>query len=469
VPLDLQDVAPSPQVNHAKGIILFLHGVASSEETWEPMLKLLDRDPRITTRYEFAAYSYPTKFLELNPLARIPELSQLGGQLESKIDLPEYRDRSLTLVGHSQGGLIIQSYFAKLVGDGHAEKLSQIRQAIFFATPSEGSSTASVLRSFLAQFIDNPQERTLQVLNLEVAKIRARIRRSIVDATTDSDKTWRVPIHAFYGLQDNIVPEASAQGVIDDVQPLEGTHTTVHVPRDADDDRFKKFAQLLLDPGGHAHRFEVEEYCNVLRVEPRDGQTMRTRGRQQREIGLDNFAQLTRTVKFAAANSCADMFKITYDVRSDSYIEGVTDPENEVPAEERNRNEGSGTSFEYRFRPRERGEHTAWLKIYNGFGQDQRNIHFHLDSYESHMRLLSYELDLSAYLEAGYELPEMPSCRYSPVKATTCEFCDGIRMRPPRPITARPRDGVFIWEFPEKEGGVVDIVWEVTKSQRGQS
>lgn len=142
-------VVPPP-----KGIILFLHGFCSDAETWGDMKGLLQQDTSITERYELESYSYTTKLFEWNPIAKIPELKEIGEQLATEIDSPKYRGRPLTLVGHSQGGLIIQSYFAAMA-ENKAENLRQIRQAIFFATPSEGSNIGSALRSFVFALFDN--------------------------------------------------------------------------------------------------------------------------------------------------------------------------------------------------------------------------------------------------------------------------------------------------------------------------
>ncbi|MDQ6622132.1 MAG: lysophospholipase, partial [Verrucomicrobiota bacterium] len=382
--------------------------------------------------------------------------------LEGEINSPKYRDRTLTLVGHSQGGLIIQSYFARLVAAGAADKLRDVRQAIFLATPSEGSVLANTLREWLFKFFPNTQEETLRVLNEEVAEMRDSIRKNIVGAVRDSKTTWRVPIYAFYGSSDNVVPKASARGVFDNIRAVNGSHTDIHVPENNQDRRYTEFVEVLLDPGGHAHRFEIEEYRNTLRVEEVAPKTIETPGNNPRAITYDNVAKLTRSVKFASANRCADLYKIVYDIgEGGGYLKGQTSRENEIPAEEHARAANNGTFYEFDFSPDDREAFILWLTIYNGFGAQRRNIHFHLDSYQAHMRSLVYELDLSPYLAAGRRLLGDPACRYSRVKATTCEFCQSIRMLDPLPISDRPRDGVYQWRFEEIEGGVVDIAWEL--------
>ena len=79
------------------------------------MLELLQGDDQVTARYEFVTWDYPTKWVELNLLGRIPSLQEIGRSLAAEIDLPQYRGRRVTFVGHSQGGLVIQSYIAALL------------------------------------------------------------------------------------------------------------------------------------------------------------------------------------------------------------------------------------------------------------------------------------------------------------------------------------------------------------------
>src|SRR5207249_6138802 len=171
---------------------------------------------------------------------RIPRLEEIARALRDTLDSPEYRCREVTLVGHSQGGLVIQAYLAFVLGDAEGEKLRNLRQVIFLATPSAGSTTALSLRVFMASLFHNPQEITLRVLNPEVGNMRNRVRERIVAATRDSDKEWRVPIHAFCGLEDNVVVEDSARGVFDNVKSVPGTHFSIVTPKDAEDRRYKE-------------------------------------------------------------------------------------------------------------------------------------------------------------------------------------------------------------------------------------
>src|SRR5258705_477647 len=145
-----------------RGIVLFVHGFGSSSRCWSRLLELLGADDRITSRYELRTWDYPTQWFGLNPLTRIPRLQEIGRSLADEIDSPSYRGRPLTLVGHSQGGLVILSYLSDTLSNGEGSKLRALRQALLVATPCEGSTTASGLRGLASKLFSNPQERTRQ-------------------------------------------------------------------------------------------------------------------------------------------------------------------------------------------------------------------------------------------------------------------------------------------------------------------
>jgi pimeloyl-ACP methyl ester carboxylesterase len=448
----------------AKDLVLFIHGFGSSAECWKTMLPLLRADEEITSRYELRCWSYPTKVVELNPLARIPSLAQLGSYLVEDLRSPELRDRNLTLVGHSQGGLVILGCFDALLRAGKASELRNVRQAILVATPCEGSTTISGFRKFMSHFIENPQEETLRVLNPEIAAMRSEIRERIVGADTDANDSWRIPIHAFCGLQDDIVPEASARGVFDSVRSVPGTHSSILEPEDSNDPRFKKLREVLLEPGGHSHRFEIEHYETVITVEPRANETIQVSSNTNpREVYFDNFGTIKRTVRFAPSNRCKKHFGISYGTRGHGYVVGHCSVHNEASATDKGLWEDHGTTYRFEFVPGAEKSYCLQVDIYNGFDKDSRDVHFHLlnDAYRRHM---TYVLDLSKYVSAGYSVSDGPRFYLDPENTQHHELCgkrtvgDGI---PPEP---EEKKGVYRWELQNVREGVVDIVWNVAKA-----
>ena len=444
-----------------RDIVLFVHGFGSSSRCWAPLLTLLGEDEQVRAAYELRTWDYPTGWFQTNVLGRIPRLQELGRSLGDEIDSPAYRGRSLTLIGHSQGGLVILSYFADLLARGEASRLACVRQAICIATPFEGSTTAMPLRTIAATLFSNPQELTLRVLNPDVSDMRAAVRERIVTATRDADTSWRVPIHAICGLQDNVVPEASARGPFDSVRRVPGDHFSVLKPADRRDRRYAELAELLLDPGGHACRFEIERFETVIRVEPRALQTIITSSaKRPRAVEFDNYATVRRTVTFAASNRCRRPFTLKYGTRKDGYIVGHESHPNEAPAAEIGRGEDTGEFYQFDFTPAFGQEYRLNVEVYRGFDPGEREVHFHLGDH-SHYRRLVYVLDLSAYVAAGYRVSQGPQFYLQPEDVPHGAMCRNRGARDPLAWHESPADGIYRWEFTHVRKGVVDIVWDV--------
>jgi len=446
-----------------KPIVLFIHGFGSSSRCWQTLLGLLGQDERITSRYELATWDYPTKWVEVNILGRIPRLQELGRALASELDSPRYRGRELTLVGHSQGGLVIQSYIAEALGSGRAHLLHDIRQAIFLATPSEGSTTGISLRRLVSLLFNNPQEVTLRVLNPDVSDIRSVIRERVVAAVKDSEYELRIPIHAFCGLQDDIVVEASARGVFDSVRSVAGTHFSILKPENVGDPRYSEFVELLFEPGGHSHRFEISEYETELRVEPRVPQEIRTRSETNpRTVTFDNYASLKRTVAFAASNRCRHNFVIQYGTRGNGYVVGHASHPNCASPADIGRADDTGTFFRFEFVPEYGEQYCLNLDVYNGYSTGSRDVHFHLGDH-SYYRKIRYLLDLSPYLDAGWSVRQPPALYLTPKDSGHGEICAQRAARTPL-VPKSERPGVYRWELENVRQGVVDIVWDVDQA-----
>lgn len=450
--------------------VLFIHGFGSSPSCWTPLLEMLRGDDAITCRYHLDTWKYGTKWAELNPTRRIATLNELGERLASDLGAPPFRDRQLTLVGHSQGGLVIQKMIQRLLERGEGRSLSRLRQVILMATPNRGSITLSRFRKFASRFLDNPQERNLRVLCPDVADMMAVLRDRVENAAPKAEITGiarRIPVTAFWGLQDNVVPQASARGPYESLVPVPGNHFTVIKPPDRSDPRYKHLVELLLDPPGHKHRFEIAHYHTAIMVQPVKPQVIRTRNRVPRDVTYDNFATLNRTCRFTVGNRCGRRFTIRYGTRSNGYLEGSVTHPNQADQSQLGEWETTGTVYYFSFAPESHGGHCTAdeyglnLNIYKGFDAKERNVHFHLGDHSRYQRM-TYEIDLSAYLAAGARFRASPALYHLPETRVTCsEACT----RPGNRAPVKPREdasnGVVRWELEDVSGGVVAILWEL--------
>jgi pimeloyl-ACP methyl ester carboxylesterase len=441
-----------------RGIVLFVHGFGSSAKCWQPLLKLLRSDAEVTAQYDLVTWEYPTKWVELNVLGRIPRLAELGKGLADEIDSPAYRGRAVTLVGHSQGGLVIQSFLAQAVQRRESWRLRRIRQAILLATPTGGSTTGFNLRMIASTLFRNPQELTLRVLNPDIADMKAVIRNQILEAREDTETSHRVPIHAFCGMQDAVVPEASARGMFDSVRSVPGTHFSILEPPHTSDPRYRELVEILLDPGGHKHRFEVADYRATIAIEPREPQALPTPLAQKPFIEVDNYATVKRTLRFAYANRCDSAFSLRYGTRNGGYVIGHTSHPNRASAAEIGRWQDTGEYYQFDFVPLPGDEYCLAVEVFQGFGEGQRNVHFHLGR-AAHFRRMTFELDLSAYILGGHVLTRAPQFYLEPVDRGHSDLCRERKARDPLDIHSESADGRYTWVLEDVEDGVVDIIW----------
>src|ERR1700722_15806829 len=139
-------------------LVVFVHGFVSNSSCWDPFLKRLESDEDFIGKgYLFARFEYPTKFTEWNPSKRIPSIDECSNLLDLFLhNQPKYDQ--LFLVGHSMGGLVIQSFLAQKIRAQRGNELSKIRSVILFATPNRGSTILGSLRGIFSKFRKNPQE-----------------------------------------------------------------------------------------------------------------------------------------------------------------------------------------------------------------------------------------------------------------------------------------------------------------------
>jgi pimeloyl-ACP methyl ester carboxylesterase len=449
-----------------KAVLIFVHGFGSSAECWTPLISLLKKNEQITNQYDWECFAYPTAWFSFNPLRRIPSIKEIARSLQEFLDSERFYGRELTLVGHSQGGLVIQSYLADMLAAGHGEKLSALRQVILIATPNRGSTLLSPLRKLLSFITFNPQEHSLRVLNAEIAEIGEVIRKRVVGAKEGSAYAWPIPVHCFYGLQDGIVLEASARGSFDTVTPLDGDHFTILQPRDTSDNRYREFVEALLEPTGHASVFEVDRYTTTIRVEPAlEQQNFECKhGTRTRTVHTDNIANIIRTVTFSPKNRCTSLFTLRYATRQGGCLFPTMSHDNEASPEEKGRYDDNGTEVLFKFTPKAEEEYSLKLLLYKGFDEGNRDIHFHLGK-QSYYKTVQYTLDLSQYLVAGYRISHPPTLYLHLNDPKSHDLCAQRGHGAPLEPFNSEEPGLFTWELKNLRQGVVDVVWDITKEE----
>ncbi|MBA3968227.1 MAG: alpha/beta fold hydrolase [Nitrospirales bacterium] len=454
-----------------RAVILFVHGFGSSRKCWDTLVNLLQSDRAITERFNFDFFEYPTDWVKLKPTERIPGHKELAQKFRAFVASERFVNREITLVGHSQGGLIIHAYLNYMIEEGWGEQLASIRQVITFATPHYGSNLFSGLRRLLSRFIDNPQERRLRTLDEDLSDVVRNVNTRIATTHQADGTHWPIPVHFFGGLSDNVVPKASAQGPFASYTPITGNHSTILMPLNRDDDRYGELKEVLLDPVGHPHVFEIEHYDTTIIVRPVERQTFAVNlgGGRTREIETDNVCELNRTVRFANNNACQQEFKMRYLAFNGSCFEAETSHDNaaaQLKSEYR-----AGEKIDFLFVPKLRApaeQYSLGLTIYNGYGEGRTDVHFHLGpksiGARAYYRKLTYTLDLSGYLAVGRPVPP-PTFYLHHHDPGDCGQCKsrrkhGTRIQP----SSEARAGVWSWELRNVRQGVTDLFWDIRTS-----
>lgn len=458
------------EMSNSRGVIVFVHGFGSSRKCWDTLIQLLQSDRAITERFDFDFFVYPTDWVKLKPTERIPGHKELAQTFKAFLDSKRFANREITLVGHSQGGLIIHAYLNYMVEEGCGEELGPIRQVMTFATPHYGSNLFSLLRRQLSRFIDNPQERRLRTLDEDLSDVVRNVHNRIATTHQANRAHWPIPVYCFGGLTDNVVPKASAQGPFAGYTPITGNHSTILEPAHRDDDRYREFKENLLDPVGHPHVFEIEHYDTTIMVQPVERQrfTVNLGDGRSREIETDNVCDLKRTVRFASNNKCQREFKIRYLAFDGSCFEVDTSHDNaagQLKSEYR-----AGEKIDFLFVPKLKApaeKYYLGFTIYNGYGEGRTDVHFHLGpksiGASAYYRKLTYTLDLSRYIASGIHVPP-PAFYLHHNDPGDCGTCKNRRKHGTKiPPSSEPQPGVWRWELHNVRQGVTDLFWDIPK------
>ena len=457
-------------------LVVLVHGIGGSAKTWATLVSLCKADPRLA-HVTFATLEYATGLGRVNPSRQLPTIETAAGQLRGFLGQSDYAGyRDVRLVGHSQGGLVIQRYLEQMLIDNRGRELDRVRHVIFFATPTLGSTIAGPLRKLLFAFVDNPQERELRVFNETISRTRKFVEERVSKAVARTENTAPIPIHVFFGTEDNIVTPQSAMASFSSSYPIPGDHSGLINPPSNTDPRYTAFADMLLAPIGHRHVFEIARSEYALRLEPADPTKpfkAPLPGGETRDVTTECIAAYRRKVCFAPANRCEDQFEMRYDTRKDGYIQATVVPENQCSDVIQQEYEKRGTNFRYHFKPVQRvaDEYSMFLGILGGYDKGNRSVHFHLTraSEDRFARIgeWHFELDLRPLLAASYRITREPVLYLLDVdlQHEKCPKVDtGLvsgALGAELPPIAGSDTGVWRWSLTSIDRGIVNCVWDI--------
>ncbi|KAB1990206.1 alpha/beta fold hydrolase [Streptomyces triticiradicis] len=225
--------------------VVFIHGLFSSERTWDPLARLLESDEELAAvtvrRFGYAS----PRLRRFRPDRRTADYNDLADRLKTFLHYQAAEYDRLLLVAHSQGGLIVQRYLARMINSGQGRQLAKIRGVMLLACPNDGSDFMLPLRS--AWWQGNPQVRALTPLDPDVKDAQRTVLERIVYAKDVGASSCPVPFWVFGGSEDKVVVRASAQGAFPRFFMLPGDHFSIIRPTSHTDPAYVALRTHLLE------------------------------------------------------------------------------------------------------------------------------------------------------------------------------------------------------------------------------
>ncbi|GAA2036357.1 hypothetical protein GCM10009839_41550 [Catenulispora yoronensis] len=230
--------------------VVFVHGVRSSAEMWDPFTSVMAEDYDLMAkavepvpRFEYATGLFRSSW---KPLTVIPSISTVADSLKEYLITEAGEFDRLVLVGHSQGGLVIQRCLVRMLTEGRGQELARIRRVVLLATPNTGSELLQTAREKLVR--GNPQEKELRPFNELVADTARSVQRDIVHAAEQpTERSCRIPFSVYAGEQDKVVTRASAQAAFPNAAVLPGDHFTIAKPDSRRHRTYSTVRRLLME------------------------------------------------------------------------------------------------------------------------------------------------------------------------------------------------------------------------------
>ncbi|WP_053716520.1 alpha/beta hydrolase [Saccharothrix sp. NRRL B-16348] len=233
-------MAPSEPVD-----AVFVHGLFSAGRTWDRFVNLIAADPDLSGRVRTHVFEYPSPKFSLRPDRRIATADDVADRLSTYLRHELGQSASLLLVTHSQGGLITQRFLARTLWRGEGETLARIKQVVMFACPNDGSEFFLGIRKWW--YSGNPQEAQLRPFDTAIVETQRTLFRAVVNATGVSESTCRIPIAAYGGLEDRIVPPRSSAWLFHNSGMVDGDHFSIIQPKDSAASSYRVLRGHVLD------------------------------------------------------------------------------------------------------------------------------------------------------------------------------------------------------------------------------
>jgi hypothetical protein len=149
------------------------------------------------------------------------------------------------LVAHSQGGLIVQRFLARMLRNRRGRELARIKQIVMFSCPNSGSEFLLSIRK-LTVWWRHSQERQLRPFDRMVMETRETVLRYIVNAGGCTETECRIPISAYGAISDNIVKPFVSTWMFLTTGVVDGDHFSVIQPTSSSSSSYRVLKSNLM-------------------------------------------------------------------------------------------------------------------------------------------------------------------------------------------------------------------------------
>ncbi|HET8681047.1 MAG TPA: alpha/beta fold hydrolase, partial [Micromonosporaceae bacterium] len=230
--------------------VVFVHGLFSSARAWARLKQLLSTDPELSGFLTLHCFDYDSPLFRLRPDRRIAEIDDIADRLRTYLLAQLRNARSVVLVTHSQGGLVVQRFLARTLSRGQGGELARISRVVMYSCPNSGSDFFLSVRRW-ALWWSNPQEQQLRPFVRAVTETQEAVLRAVVNAQGRTDTECRIPIAAYGGISDRIVPPIVSTWVFPVNGIVEGDHFSVIRPDSRQASSYLVLRAALLDAADH--------------------------------------------------------------------------------------------------------------------------------------------------------------------------------------------------------------------------
>ncbi|MFF8381859.1 alpha/beta fold hydrolase [Streptomyces sp. NPDC015661] len=248
--------------------LVLVHGLFSSAKVWQAFETLLADDPELAGWVSVHPFQYDSPFVRLRPDRRVAETDDVADQLGTFLETELADAERIVLVTHSQGGLVVQRFLARKLWNGEGRELARIKHFTMFACPNTGSGFFLTVRKALPLW-RNPQERQLRPFDRAVTEAQRTVLSSVVHAREYSDQECPIPVLAYGGTADDVVPPIVARGVFPRGGVVTADHFSIVQPADRKASAYQAVQRALLKVAQEAREERARE-ARAAQQRPRD-------------------------------------------------------------------------------------------------------------------------------------------------------------------------------------------------------